>query len=278
MVRNSDRLTSRYLMGYIYRPDSNKMKTLIQTFLLCAVVTLGQAQTPKALISLTYDDGMETHIQHAIPQLNTYQLKGTFYINSIKGNKEAQAWQEAATMGHELGNHSLHHACPESMGWKKPFCTDYYTLENMLDEIGATSAILKTLDPKAPFRTYAYPCNNFKVGGQSYINKLVESKLIKYARGGGTINSIHTSAKDLDPFHVPSWPVQEGCSLDTLISFLESVYQKKGFGVLQFHGIGGQWIKISNETHIGLLFYLEQHKDRFEVLPFGQAMKKFRNE
>lgn len=233
-----------------------------------------EAQSPKALISLTYDDGMETHLQNAIPQLNQYQLKGTFYINSIKGNKESQAWQEAAAAGHELGNHSLHHACPESMGWKKPFCTDYYTLENMLDEIEATSAILKTLDPKAAFRTYAYPCNNFKVGGQSYINKLAESKMILYARGGGTINSIHTGAKDLDPLHVPSWAVQEGCPLDTLISFLESVYQKKGFGVLQFHGIGGR-ISISRQTHEGFLQFLDKNKDRFEVLPFGQAMQKF---
>jgi len=63
--------------------------------------------------------------------------------------------------------------------------------------------------------------------------------------------------------------------LDTLISFLESVYQKKGFGVLQFHGIGGQWISISRETHEGLLQFLEKNKDRFEVLTFGQAMQKF---
>jgi len=167
------------------------MKNLVQSILLVVVVIKpGQAQSLKAIISLTYDDGMETHIQNAIPQLNQYHLKGTFYINSIKGNKESQAWQEAAIMGHELGNHSLHHACPESMGWKKPFCTDYYTLETMMDEIEATGAILKTLDPKAPFRTYAYPCNNFKVGGQSYINKLADFKLIQYARGGGTINSI----------------------------------------------------------------------------------------
>ena len=37
----------------------------------------------KAIISLTYDDALESQLSVAIPQLNSMGLKGTFFLNSI---------------------------------------------------------------------------------------------------------------------------------------------------------------------------------------------------
>ena len=36
-------------------------------------------------VSLTFDDGHETHIQNAIPTLDRHGLKGTFNINPGRG-------------------------------------------------------------------------------------------------------------------------------------------------------------------------------------------------
>ncbi len=36
-------------------------------------------------VSLTFDDGVKTHIDNAIPTLDRHDLKGTFYVNPGRG-------------------------------------------------------------------------------------------------------------------------------------------------------------------------------------------------
>ena len=79
------------------------------------------AQTPdfhwptgmKAAVCLTYDDGVDIHLDHAIPDLNAADLHGTFYIpgRSTSLYERMEEWRAAAEHGHELGNHSLVHPC-----------------------------------------------------------------------------------------------------------------------------------------------------------------------
>src|SRR5678809_596404 len=77
----------------------------------------------QAIICLTYDDGLQSHLATVLPQLNSAGLKGTFFLNSIQGSSEAigeaspatSGWTNAALHGHELANHTLFHACPEKL-------------------------------------------------------------------------------------------------------------------------------------------------------------------
>lgn len=227
----------------------------------------------KAVICLTYDDGMETHLSNAIPQLNDVGLKGTFFINTVSGQSAVVGWYEAAKSGHELANHSVFHPCPSAMGWNKFISTENYTIKRMLDEIKITDGILRQLDPDKTFRTFGYPCNNTLVGGKSYIEALKKSKLVRYARGGTEGNSIITDFKTLNPMLVPSWIVEENTSLDELIEQAEKIKQSGGMGIFQFHGIGGQWIKISNETHQAFLKYLKENEKEIWVATFAEAME-----
>jgi len=73
-----------------------------------------------AALSYTFDDGMETLIHHAVPLLDAFALKGTFFVvpswipeHTPQPYPDAAAswdeWRAVAAEGHEIGNHSMTH-------------------------------------------------------------------------------------------------------------------------------------------------------------------------
>jgi peptidoglycan-N-acetylglucosamine deacetylase len=228
----------------------------------------------KAAICLTYDDGMQTQIENAIPQLDEVGLKGTFFINSVAGTASIISWENAAKNGHELGNHSLFHPCPVSFGWPKETASDYYTIPQILNEIKTVNMILGNLDPSRKTRSYSYPCNQTEVGGKSYIEALRKSKLVNCARGGSGAEKIFVSDfSQFNKMNVPSWAVPENVELKDLIDFVEKAREKGGLAVVQFHGVGGEWIKVSNEVHKAFLKYLSENKSEYWVATFSEVVQ-----
>src|SRR5579862_4248552 len=76
-------------------------------------------------VSLTFDDGLRSQLEQAIPILEEHGLRGTFYLNP-RGADEAvwrrtlEPWREPARRGHEIGNHSLIHPCANNFDWITP--------------------------------------------------------------------------------------------------------------------------------------------------------------
>jgi len=249
--------------------------------------SFGQSKKPggqsKAIICLTYDDGLETQLSNAIPQLDAAGIKATFFLNSIQGSSQSDVigqtpeavlgWVNAARNGHELANHTLFHPCPEKIGWEKTVSIETYTIDRIIKEITTQNALLSLLDPKRKLRSYAFPCNNVFLDGKDYSKILREKGLVKFARGGGDSSSIISDFKHLNTMQVPSWHVWTGTSLQQLISFAEKVKAAGGMGVYQFHGVGGQIFQISGETHKAFLDYLMTHRDEYWVTTFSVAME-----
>lgn len=236
----------------------------------------------KAIICLTYDDGLETQLSTVIPQLDSAGLKATFFLNSIQGSAKSDVigqtpeavlgWTNAAKEGHELANHTLFHACPEKLGWQKSIAVETYTIGKIITEIRTENTILALLDPSRKERSFAYPCNNFVIGDIDYSVIIKEQRLVKYARVGGDSNSIITDFKNLNIMKVPSWHVWTGTTLQELIAFAEKAKKAGGMAVYQIHGVGGQVFHISIETHKAFLDYLKKHQDEYWVTTFSEAM------
>jgi peptidoglycan/xylan/chitin deacetylase (PgdA/CDA1 family) len=84
----------------------------------------------KALISLTFDDGLRCHFERALPILNAHGLPATFFLvaNSDRvlkdglrhprwkktnwNKKDIQLFTSMIQQGHEIGSHSVHHRHP----------------------------------------------------------------------------------------------------------------------------------------------------------------------
>ncbi|MBC7851506.1 MAG: polysaccharide deacetylase family protein [Chitinophagaceae bacterium] len=256
--------------------------------LLFAFSNISLAQTTKkinskkAIICLTYDDALETQLTTALPQLDSFGFKATFFLNSIQGSSESVkigqtpeavlGWTNAARNGHELANHTLFHACPEKLGWDKSISIETYTVERIITEIKTQTTLLSLLDPSRKIRSFAFPCGNFMIGNIDYTLIIKKQNLVTYARAGGDSNSIVTNFKTLDPIKVPSWHVWTGTTLNELIAYAEKVKKSGGMGVYQFHGVEGQIFQITSATHRAFLKYLKDHEEDYWVTTFSEAM------
>jgi peptidoglycan/xylan/chitin deacetylase (PgdA/CDA1 family) len=226
----------------------------------------------QAIIVLTYDDALTSQLDIAIPQLNAANLKGTFFLDGKVDAQNLNRWRAAAAAKHELANHTLYHPCLDKDGRGKPENNSAnYTPATIMREIGMMNTLLTALDHKKT-HTYAYPCTETTVGGQSYLDTLKRSGLAKYARIGGDKNSIVTDYNKLDIFQVPSWPAFGEITGTDLISFVKSVQKTGGLGVFMFHGVGGDYLTTPAQAHKELLDYLKAQRKQVSVMTFEQAM------
>ena len=72
----------------------------------------------QAAISFTFDDGMNSQLEIAIPRLEEHGFCGTFYLNPRGEDwvERLSAWQPAQEAGHEIGNHTIAHPCSLNTG------------------------------------------------------------------------------------------------------------------------------------------------------------------
>lgn len=227
-----------------------------------------------SIMVLTYDDGMDTQQKTAIPQLNEFGFKGTFFLNNVTNRNAVVTWRNAAKAGHELANHTLFHPCPRQFGWAEEVTTENYTVEQILDEIRTVNSIIELATQTKELRSFAYPCSRITVGEKSYKEDLIQSGIVSFARhGSGDWPVIDRSGKDLDLMEVPSWSIQEGSNFEQLKGYVDKVIAEEGIGVMQFHGIGGEWLSISSEDHYSLMQYLNEKKESVVVATFTEAME-----
>jgi peptidoglycan/xylan/chitin deacetylase (PgdA/CDA1 family) len=119
-------------------------------------------------ISLTFDDGMRSQYEVAVPILNEHGLCGTFYLQPRDDYEERLApWRQVLASGHELGNHSVHHygsvnISLSPVGLKGG--VEELTLADMEYEITEAARRLRSLFPEQREMSFAYPCYQSTVG------------------------------------------------------------------------------------------------------------------
>ncbi len=229
----------------------------------------------KAAVVLTYDDGMDTHLDHAVPDLDAAGLRGTFFLpgHSESLAKRLPEWRALAARGHELANHAIFHPClrkpasgPEREWVKPEYALESYTVERIRDEIAAMNTTLLAIDGET-VRTLAYNCCDTTAGGRSYVDAV--RPLFLAARAGD--DQIAADVGALDPMLVPSWAAADVTGAQ-LIAFAQKAVDAGGLAVFQFHGIGGQWISVSREAHQELLAWLAANRQTVWTGTFKQVM------
>ncbi|MCK5461376.1 MAG: polysaccharide deacetylase family protein [Bacteroidales bacterium] len=231
----------------------------------------------RAAVCLTYDDGMDTQLSNAIPDLDKHNLQGTFYLQGdLIPYERVDIWRELSRKGHELGNHTAFHPCSEKFPWVwTEFQTETYTVRRMIKELQVMNYFLYAIDGREN-RTYAFACSETRVGGISFIDSLRHSGLFIGARGGGP--GIVDDLQNLDIFNVPSWGVNLSVNAEDMIGFVKEAVRAEGLAVFMFHGIGGEYLYITHEDHTLLIEYLDNNRDEIWVAPFGEVVKHIINE
>ncbi|MES2126635.1 MAG: polysaccharide deacetylase family protein [Pseudomonadota bacterium] len=226
----------------------------------------------QAAISLAYDDALDSQLDHAIPVLDRYGIKASFYLqlSSAVVAQRLPAWRAAAARGHELGNHTLFHQCRSSepeRSWVQPQRDlDTTSVAQMRDQVVLANTMLFAIDGQRE-RTFTVPCGDTLAAGQDYL-PAIRNEFVAIKSGGGGIAAMAV----LDPYAVPvAAPVQ--LSGKQLIAMVEAAAAGGTMLNLTFHGIGGDYLSVSSEAHEELVRYLAANRRRLWTDTFLNIMK-----
>ena len=226
----------------------------------------------KSAVCLTYDDGLDIDLDNVAPVLDSLGLKGTFYIpgNSESLSKRMNEWKTLSVKGHELGNHTLFHACEGNRAGREWVQPDYdlskYTLKRIVDEILLGNTLLSAIDGKEK-RTFAYACGDNTIAGTVFMNQMKDKFLA--ARG---VQPQMYKISDIDVYNVGCYMIN-GQTGDELISMAKKAMESNSLIVFLFHGVGGGHnINVSVEAHQKLLCFLKQNEKNTWVAPFIDIM------
>lgn len=222
----------------------------------------------KAAVCLSYDDGIPSHWEHAIPQLEEFGFRGTFYIKGLNLDPdEVEIWRQAAARGHELGNHSITHPC-NGDNFRPEYQANDYTMKRMLDEIAVLNSMLFAIDGREE-RSYGYPCHIKEIEGQSLPAALEARGEFTGARNG--YRKPGWTMAELDLFDIPSMSVKEGVSFEKVEAFLRDALEHGRIAAFCFHGIEEDYLSTSSEMHRAMLAFLQEHEDELWVAPVTEV-------
>lgn len=230
----------------------------------------------KAAVSLGYDDGLDSQLDHVVPALNKRGLRASFYvpINGPTLPARQNEWKAAAAAGHELGNHSLFHGCSAKgpgREWVQPHRDlDRQMAAQVQEQVIAANTWLQSLDGRTR-RTFTPPCLDMQAGGQDFAMALRPQFVAYRAAGLGLV----TDTAQLDPYAMPVYFV-EGMTGAQLIDIVEQAAAKGAVVSLLFHGVGAEHLSVTREAHDQLLDHLARNKSRFWTDSFLNIMENAR--
>lgn len=246
--------------------------------LLACLATAGPALATdwpngaKAAVVLTYDDSLVSQLDNAVPALDAAGFKGTFFLSSVRP-VDVPRWRAVAAEGHELGNHTIFHPCAASSFPADPrFTSEAYTAASILKEIEQQNTLLTALDGRDR-HGFATPCGQSLAGGVDYLEALRAAGLATYVRGVFvTEQDLRADVGTMDPMHVPARGFPDGVTGAELIAFAQQAAAGGGMAVYLFHGVGGDYLQVSNEAHQELLAWLAAHPGEVWVTTLQGAM------
>jgi peptidoglycan/xylan/chitin deacetylase (PgdA/CDA1 family) len=218
----------------------------------------------KAAVSLSYDDALASQLDHAIPALERYKFNASFYLvmSAPTVANRLNDWRHVAALGHELGNHSLSHGCSKSLP-NRAWVADYVDLDTrspqaLRHELEIANAFLFAIDGKST-RTFTVPCGDTMAGGKDYLTEV--SSLFMAVKGQGVNDGSEV-------VYMPS-----EVNGETLINHVKAGAEQGQLVSIVFHGIGGDYLSVSNEAHEQLLQFLAAHPQEYWVDTFQNIMR-----
>lgn len=258
----------------------NKIKLML---FCCLISSTVQAQNSlwngkQAAIALTYDDALNVHLDVVTPQLNKFELKGTFYLTvaSDAFSQRLDSWQQVANQGHELGNHTLFHPCRADLpnrGWvsaDKDLAK--WSKQQFINNIKIANTTLAALTGKNT-RSFAYTCGDTSAGDGNFIQDI--KPLFSGARG---VNYALQTPDKIDVYNMPAYMVH-GQSLEQLTEQVDKAIKQQALLIFLFHGVGGEHgLNIDADTHLALLQYINKHKQQLWIAPVNDIAEFIRSE
>lgn len=197
----------------------------------------GRWRWPRAArtaVSLTYDDGRDNHLDVAIPDLERFRFRGTFYLtNTAEVNNRLDDWRAAFARGHEIGNHSYNHPSKEELSG--------YDAGDILAEVGHGALWLKKSIGPDPARSFAYPHGQVGIGARnddrdSYAAAISRYHWVARSAAGATNDPLEVRPP-LSVVSASGFQSPEGVRLEDLWWYCEEAVRRRRWAVIMFHDV-----------------------------------------
>nr|WP_294941197.1 polysaccharide deacetylase family protein [uncultured Mucilaginibacter sp.] len=258
-------------------------KTLI--CILCSVLTLtayAQNKTKlnytiapwfgnkKAAVSLTFDDGIPGQYAVAIPLLDKYGFKGTFFMSVSIVNSQHISWDiinKAAVAGHEIANHALTHPHFPKM-----------PLDSVAWECAESNKQMDALLPAQKMITHAYPFG--EGGGNTEKDKAIRKTVALYFIGARatqnkpySYNTYNFAKTNDDYYNVNSQMITDSASMANFGKYIDETIAVGGWFCPTYHGIEDGWIITPGKVFAQHLIELDKRKDSVWIAPFKNVIQ-----
>jgi peptidoglycan-N-acetylglucosamine deacetylase len=219
-------------------------------------------------VSLTYDDGLVSQLDNALSVLRESGIRATFFLSGAALTDAGQGlrWREAVKDGHEIGCHTIYHACDLKHEFvKKGYSLQDYSFQRMKEELKENIKIINAYGYKNDGYVFAYPCGESALGpgmGKSY-KPLIE-EMFMAARA---IKKEYADPENTDLFETPSMEAPDSAA--GLIELVEKAKKENSWAIILFHGVGGDYISVTKEAHEGFIRYLADNRKSIYIDTFG---------
>jgi len=193
-------------------------------------------QGKRAAVSLSFDDARASQLDTAIPVLDKYGIKATFYVSMENAEKRVEGWKAVAAAGHEIGNHSMRHPCTGNFPWSKQKALEDYTLAQMAAELDQASSKIESLLGVHPL-TYAYPCGMKYVGRGVHARSYVPLVAERFLAGRGWRDEGANDPMFCDPAQLMTIEF-DGLTFEQLKALVDETTKNGSWLVLCGHDVG----------------------------------------
>jgi len=190
----------------------------------------------RVAVSLSFDDARPSQVDVGVPLLNEYGVRATFYVSPSRVPERLGAWKAAVAAGHEIGNHSMRHACTGNFSWSRQKALEDYTPRQMAKELDQAHAeIQRLLGVRA--LTFAYPCGQKFVGRGKRVRSYVPLVAERFIAGRGWRDETANDPAFCDPAQLLAVEL-DGLTFEQLKVLIDAAAEQGSWLVLAGHEIG----------------------------------------
>ncbi|HZZ68890.1 MAG TPA: polysaccharide deacetylase family protein [Phenylobacterium sp.] len=192
----------------------------------------------RAAVSLTYDDGLNSQLDNAVPELKRLGLKATFFLTADNAHWRLADWEALARGGNEVANHTMTHPCA---------LAGYTAGRFETAEIDRMQGYLDRNFGPGRERTFAYPCGYLGLGHGGRHRRFARYRRVLERDG---VVAARTTAggpnrpEDVvaDPLRLHAFePTYEGDGVAAAMRYLNETVSRGGWAILVFHEVVPEW-------------------------------------
>ncbi len=187
-------------------------------------------------VSLSFDDARASQLDVGVPLLDSFGVKATFYVSIVPMRERLSDWKAVRATGHEIGNHSMRHACTANFPFSKGKALEDYTLEQMAAELDQANREIENSLGVRPV-TFAYPCGQKFVGRGVNARSYVPVVASRFLAGRGWRDEAPSAPAICDLAQLMTMEL-DGLTWEQLKVLVEQARKTGGWLVLCGHDVG----------------------------------------